>query len=59
MTDFKVAVKETRPKNWASAASPHKSITKRKKKTNKQKTPRLQPSCPSNGSRMPRDRVRR
>jgi hypothetical protein len=30
MKDFKLAVKETRHKNWASLASPGKSITNRK-----------------------------
>jgi hypothetical protein len=59
MTDFKLAVKDTRSKNWASPGRPRQAQTsqfligkKKKKKTS------LQPPHPSNGSGMPRYRIR-
>lgn len=54
MTDFKLTVKETRPRNWASSDKP-RQVTNNK--TNKQtKASRL---MPHNGSGTPRDRVRK
>jgi len=47
MTDFKLAIKVTKPKNWASPG-----------KTWQEKTPGSKLSHPDNGSGMLRDRVR-
>ena len=50
MTGFKLAVKETRPKNWVSPGSPGKSISNRNKQTNKQTKTQKQTKKP--GSRL-------
>jgi len=35
MTSFKLIVQETRPKNWTSPGKPRKSVTRKKKKSQK------------------------